>query len=151
MTTKTTLLIVFVCIFVLLQMNAYALQEHGATEGLLVHQGAHILFFLAMCDFSYRILRTQLFAPLSRRYLFGGAVLLALWNLWAFTGHILASRFTNSPLSHQVGNIFGGTWHITSITDLAYYILKMDDLLLAPAILFFFLASRQIIKEMDKK
>ena len=126
-----------------------AFQEHGALEGLVVHQGAHLLFFLAMCDFSYRLLKAELLAPLSRKYLLAGALLLALWNLWAFIGHVVASNVTRFPLANESRNALLGWWHINDSVELFYYILKMDDLLLVPAIFFFFLASRRIMNEMD--
>ena len=148
---KRTLSLVLIFCVACLPNHSLAIQEHGAVEGDLVHQGAHILFFWAMCDFCYRIIKTQLFAPLSRKYLFGGSFLLCLWNLWAFAGHIIESRFSRSPFIHRTGDILGGQCRVDSILEFIYYFLKMDSILLVPAILLFFLASRQIVRELLAK
>ncbi|OCC15218.1 hypothetical protein DBT_1341 [Dissulfuribacter thermophilus] len=137
--------IIFFLIFT--PFKCYALQEHGAIEGLLAHQGAHILFFWAMCDFSYRLIKTDFFQPKIRKYFLIGSILLCIWNIWAFVGHILAIKYKVGPLIHEEGIIWGGKWKINGFIDLLYYTLKMDHLVLVPSIIFFFLASRSVLKK----
>lgn len=120
---------------------AYAIQPHGAPEGLYVHQIGHILFAVAMVGFAYRIRKSRLGREKSWQYMSIGALLFALWNGWAFLGHIFdklmpAADFCtgNTGLQSLIA--------VHSSIDLLYYVFKMDHLLCIPALVFVYFALR---------
>ncbi len=133
------------CFFLLFTpFPAYALQTHGGIEGLYAHQGAHIFFFLAMVIFALRIYKSELILKGSWRYLSFGIWLLAFWNLWAFTGHILALSISKDQIttieSLKTPKLIIYTWK-----DALYYILKMDHLLCLPAIVLLYLGLTKML------
>jgi hypothetical protein len=67
--------------------HAFAIQTHGAPEGLYAHQLAHLFFILCMGSFAYRIRRSSLPKNQGWQLIVLGSILLIAWNLWAFTGH----------------------------------------------------------------
>ena len=122
---------------------AYAIQTHGDPEGLYVHQIGHILFAIAMSGFAFRIRRLKLADEKAWHLMFTGALLFALWNGWAFFGHILDRLIPAADFSR-------GSAGLPSILDLhtpldvLYYIFKMDHLLCVPALVFIYLALRRM-------
>jgi len=68
---------------------AQAIQTHGPPEGIVVHQLAHAVFLLALVAMVLRIYFSQLALRRSWRFISRAAIILAVWNLWAFTGHQL--------------------------------------------------------------
>ena len=133
------------CFFLLFTpFPAYALQTHGGIEGLYAHQGAHIFFFLAMVIFALRIYKSELILKGSWRYLSFGIWLLAFWNLWAFTGHMLALSISKDQIttieSLKTPQLIIYTWQ-----DALYYILKMDHLLCVPAIVLLYLGINKML------
>jgi hypothetical protein len=134
------------CILFFSPAVSYALQTHAALEGLYAHQGAHIFFMLSMIIFALRIYKSELTQKKSWRFLFWGVWLLGLWNLWAFTGHILAISIANDQTiameSLKSPQLVIATWR-----DVMYYILKMDHLLCVPAMLFLYLGLRKMLAD----
>ncbi len=107
----------------------YAIQEHLGIEGLIAHELAHILLLFAMCDFAYRVLRAHLFDKKEKRCFLSGAVLFALWNIWAFVAHLLhPANIINIKFK----------WLIPLITS--------DHILLVPSIICFYFASNALVK-----
>lgn len=126
---------------------ATAAQVHAAPEGLYVHQIGHLIFILAMGILIYWLRQRRLTHHLGWRRLQYAALFFVLWNVDAFLTHLLESRpdlFT--PLEI-------GTWQarITAIPGrelqvALYYLAKMDHLLCVPAIVFLYLALRELLR-----
>ncbi len=123
--------------------SAHAIQTHAAPEGLYVHQIGHILFAIAMLGFALRIRRSSLIKEKSWHLMSTGAVLFALWNGWAFLGHIMDRLI---PLAHFSRGSAGlkSILDVQSPIDVLYYIFKMDHLLCVPALVFIYLALRRM-------
>ncbi len=147
MKIKKFLIPEFVLIFLLLltRTNAYALQSHIGIEGLYVHQGAHILFAVSMATFAWRVRGFVFLSPGVRKNLFVGAILLVLWNAWAFTGHILELMIPRGHILYHPGTKIPSL-SIHAWQDLLYYFFKMDHLWCLPAIIFIYLGIRDISK-----
>jgi len=123
--------------------NAYALQSHIGIEGLYVHQGAHIFFAFSMAVFAWRVRSFVFLSPKARKNLFIGAILLVLWNIWAFIGHIIELAIPKSHIvlhqGEKIPSIIIHSW-----MDVLYYFFKMDHLWCLPAIIFIYLGIRHL-------
>ena len=128
-------------LLVVLPAPAYAIQIHGAPEGLYVHQIGHVLFAVAMVGFALRIRKSRLGREKAWQYMSIGALLFALWNGWAFLGHIFDVLM---PPGDLLTNSTGlqSLLVVHSPVDLLYYVFKMDHLLCIPALVFVYLALR---------
>ncbi len=140
---KTLDMVIILTTVILLGLpsQAMALQPHGGPEGLYIHQGAHIIFMIAMISFALRIYKSPLTNKKAWRLMSFGAWLLALWNLWAFSGHILEEIISDSQLTKLAGDDTPYL-QITSWKEVLYYFLKMDHLICLPAIFFFYLGIK---------
>jgi hypothetical protein len=133
-------------LFVVMPAPAYAIQIHGAPEGLYVHQIGHILFAVAMIGFALRIRKSRLGMEKAWQYMATGALLFALWNGWAFLGHILDELMP--PGDFCIGSTgLQSLIVVDSSIDLLYYVFKMDHLLCIPALVYVYLALRLMTVE----
>ncbi len=131
-------------IFVFAQ-KALALQVHPAPEGLYAHQMAHLFYLLSMLLFIYWIRRSELGFQRAWRYIQYGCLLLALWNVWAFVGHIIDH---NLPRDFFVGQGWDKSLAVSEApAGYLYILLKMDHLICVPAVALLFLALRQLKKK----
>lgn len=121
-----------------------ALQAHGY-KGLYVHQGAHVFFLLALLSFSFRIHRSGLIDSLEWRWMSHGAWLLALWNVWAFSGHFIELAVPPEHMKEVAGNLVPSLV-MASWKEIAYFVLKMDHLLCVPAIFCFYTGLRIMLQ-----
>lgn len=126
--------------------HAVALQVHSASEGLYVHQMGHVLYAMAMTGMAYAILKSNLSKKRGWRLLSYGALLLTLWNIWAFFGHIVDImgphvHVTNTPSGTK------STLILKSCLDYCYFILKLDHVISVPALLLLYLGLKAIQKE----
>ena len=126
-----------ICLFLLFLApeRALALQVHPPPEGLIAHQLAHLFFAFAMALFAYRIKRMNLLARPHWNHLFVAAILLILWNLWAFCGHLVALKISDEVILPQ-----GGDYHFCQKSllvkgpwELLFYLFKFDNLFTLPA------------------
>lgn len=122
---------------------AHAIQTHAAPEGLYVHQIGHILFAIAMLGFAFRIRHSRLNKENAWRLMSVGAVLFALWNGWAFFGHILDMLIPQTDFSRD-GIGLKSILDVHSPIDVLYYLFKMDHLLCVPALVCIYLALRRM-------
>ncbi|MBI5557513.1 MAG: hypothetical protein HY885_07740 [Deltaproteobacteria bacterium] len=142
--TPKTLLITFL---LLIQAgNAWAFQSHGGSEGLYVHQMAHILFMGALTYLYLHTRRTQDLGSRGWRYLRLFCVLLFFWNLMAFAGHEFALHLSLDDF------IDIGTWNEQiappiSFLKIIYFVAKMDHFLTVPALLALFISLRTFYLE----
>jgi len=87
-----------------------------------------------------RILGSSLVRDRSWRYFSFGAALLALWNIWAFTGHQLELEIPKDHFLIQPD--VAPYLDIHTSIDFLYYVFKMDHLICLPALFFFFLSLK---------
>jgi hypothetical protein len=123
---------------------ARALQSHGAPEGLITHQLAHVLFAVSMGVLAYWLSSNRFTRQRGWRLIQISCLLFLLWNLVAFSGHVVEGML---PPDLILGP--KGSWNQRLITEHgltapAYYSLKLDHLVCVPAILCLFLGIRSL-------
>ncbi len=70
----------------------FAFQEHGAREGLYVHELAHICFGSSMLWLFFMIKKSLYWEKKCWKAMALGALILVFWNVMTFLGHILGPR-----------------------------------------------------------
>lgn len=125
-----------------------ATQVHVPSEGLYVHQIAHLFFALAMAFLIYWLRQRQLVRERGWRLIQLGAFFFIIWNVDAFFVHILDDR------SDLFRTIDAGTWHASIEFDrnfellaFFYYFGKMDHLLCAPGMILLYFGLRSLLHE----
>ena len=133
----------------LLPDNAWALQSHGAPEGLYVHQMAHIHFILAL-GYLYWDIRRSSFAGKGWRYLLTFCVLMLGWNIVAFVGHAVAVYIDADTIMSAGGYLRDGIQGPYDFQKLIFYFAKFDHLLAVPALFFFYMGMRSLYRSVEK-
>ena len=131
---------------------ALATQAHSAPEGLYAHQLAHIFFIVSMGVLIYWLRERKLVQAVGWRYIQYAALFFILWNLDAFSVHLLEEqiavidvrRIDSWKLSITAAN------HSDTLIWL-YYAAKLDHLLCVPAVFFLYFGLRRLLKETDDK
>jgi hypothetical protein len=130
---------------------AAATQVHVPSEGLYVHQIAHLFFALAMAILLYWLRERQLVKQRGWRLIQLAAFFFILWNIDAFAVHILDDR------SDLFTTIDKGTWHESIQFDrniellaILYYLGKMDHLLCVPAMILLYLGLRSLLEDAEQ-
>lgn len=130
----------FLALFLLVGQNAFAVQSHGGSEGLVSHQIGHFLFVIGMTYLLARIYSLKL-----RR---GGWFefklflwLLLLWNVITFSGHWMDEYVAAENFVRVNGSLV--YFVIESPMDLVYYLSRLDHLVLVPSFMFLLLALRK--------
>lgn len=140
--------IIVICLLVVLGFsdNCWALQSHGAPEGIYVHQMAHLLFMGSLGYLYWHTRKSPVIESKGWKYLQIFCFFLIIWNLVAFTGH------------HAFGNlapadfIAKGTWKeqlappVTPL-KLLYYITKMDHVLNVPGLFALLISMRTFYRD----
>lgn len=130
----------------LLPWPVWAIQTHGDPEGLYIHQLGHLLFLGAMGYIVWELRRRRLTRHPGFRHLARAALLLGLWNLLAFIGHLAEERLPREVFLPGSGYFFRKLL-VQDLTALIYYVAKLDHLILVPALLFFYLGLRQLLRQ----
>lgn len=125
--------------------NAWAVQSHGAPEGLYVHQLAHIFYIAALCYLFWDIRRSA-FRSRGWRFLQAFCVLMVLWNVVAFTGHSLASFVDSADFTRETGYLSTRLQGPFTSVKLWYYFTKLDHLFSVPSLFFLYLGMRGIYR-----
>ena len=128
--------------------EAWALQTHGGTEGVVVHQLAHIQYLGAL-GYLFWDIRRSAFTGMGWLYLQRFCLLMMVWNGIAFIGHYAQMALPDGAISTEDGYLSAllllpinfGTW--------IYYITALDHLVCAPALFFLFLAMRSFYRSLD--
>ncbi len=130
-------------IIVLLPTSAWALQTHGAPEGIIVHQLAHVFYAGALAYLFWDLRRT---ATQGRgwRLLQIFCLLMIGWNVLAFVGHQTHLAMESTDFSHEFGYLSSVMLGPFSAAKLINYFARLDHLLLVPALIFLFLSLRAI-------
>ena len=125
--------------------NAWAVQTHGALEGLYVHQLAHIFYAAAMCYLFWGV-RQSAFKSRGWRYLQIFCVFMVLWNVVAFTGHSLVSYIDSADFTHETGYLSTQLQGPFTSVKLWYYFTQLDHLFSLPSFIFLYLAMKNIYR-----
>jgi len=129
---------------------AFATQAHSAPEGLYAHQLAHIFFIISMGVLIYWLRARQLVQSSGWRYIQYAALFFILWNLDAFTVHLLEEQLAVIDI-HRINlwqiNITANN-HSNALLWL-YYFAKFDHLLCVPALLFLYFGLRRLLKKTE--
>ncbi len=121
--------------------TAGAFQEHGAHEGIYVHQLGHVCFGAAMAWLCLMIRGSSFWKKRCWKLVAAGSALLALWNAVTFTGHILSLySLSNCPASLP-GDAGLKFW--------VWYACKLDNLVCVTAMFFFYIGLRQLLKSLQ--
>lgn len=140
MLLKATFIIVGLLAIVFSAAPVWAVQTHGGSEGLVVHQIGHILFIVGMAYLLFRLYRIELKGAgwtEFKAFLW----LAVLWNLLTLSGHFL-NEFVATDKFQKAGS-YTVSFTINSSLDLFYYLSRLDHLVLVPAFLFLLLALRK--------
>jgi hypothetical protein len=133
-------------IFCLTSSPAWATQQHGAPEGLYVHQVAHLFFALTMGLLIYWLHKWRLTAIAGWRHIRLAACFFIAWNLNAILSHwleeqsvwIQAERIGRMQITITATE--GFDW-----LAMVFYISKLDHLWCVPALVFLFLGLRRLL------
>lgn len=138
----------FLLLFVLTVFpgNAWAVQSHGAPEGLYVHQLAHIFYSAALCYLFWDIRRSE-FRSRGWRFLQAFCVLMVFWNVVAFVGHFLVGFLHISQFIQESGYLSTSFEGTTNTINLLFYFTKLDHLISVPAFIFLFISMRTIYRQ----
>jgi hypothetical protein len=129
-------------------VSALAVQEHGAPEGLYMHQGAHLFFIASMGLLIYWLRQRQLVRETGWRYIQYAALFFILWNLDAFTAHLLDEQLdVVDVLAVAPGVVRIDTGDFPPALAWFYYGVKLDHLLCVPALLFLYFGLRRLLRD----
>ena len=126
--------------------NSWALQSHGAPEGIYVHQMAHLLFMGALGYLYLHTRKSPAIKSKGWKYLQISCFFLITWNIIAFTGHQAFEHLSPADFIDK------GNWKeqlappITGIKVL-YYITKMDHFLNVPGLFALVISLRTFYQE----
>lgn len=128
-------------------LPASAIQEHGAPEGLYVHQMAHAFFALSMGLLIYWLRHRGLVRETGWRHIQYAALFLILWNVDAAAGHLLSQKMAERF----------GSFHIEPESAkgheglvISYFLLKLDHLFCVPALLFLHFGLKRLLRETER-
>lgn len=131
--------------------TAQAIQLHNEAEGIIVHQAGHAIFLLSMLTLIFSISGKGLSGEKGWRLIQYSAVVFILWNLDTLLAHFIDNQIN----AVHVEMLSLWEMKITALDDnqyLAglYYLLKLDHLLVVPAIFLFYLGLSNLLKEAEK-
>lgn len=128
----------------LLPDSAWAVQQHGGSEGLISHQVGHLLFITGMLVLFYRLRNSSASGPgwFEFKFFIG---LIIFWNLLTFYGHWHRELISPDKFVLFEGKVTG--FSISSLSDAFFYLSRLDHLLLVPAFLFLLIALSKWIKQ----
>lgn len=119
---------------------AWAVQSHGGSEGLVVHQIGHLLFAGGMAYLLFRLQRIQLKAYdwfEFKMFLW----LIIAWNVLTFSAHALGESVDKTKFIFLNGELVA--FSINDFADAWFYLSQLDHLLLVPSFVFLLLALRK--------
>ncbi len=130
--------------------TAWAVQGHGAPEGIYVHQMGHLFFALAMTVFILRLRERNMHHQRGWRMIQWSAFFFILWNLDTFTAHFIEEQIELASISRV------SVWTVKltaplpdSIVPGILYMLKLDHLLSVPAMIFLFMGLKDLIPKTE--
>jgi hypothetical protein len=132
----------------LMPSTGSATQGHAGLEGVHVHQFAHLFFIFSMGTFIYWLRKRELVRMRGWRYLQYSAFFFILWNIDAFTVHLLEEQIEAVTVSKVDGmHIMVSAPQGFDWLAYVYYLVKLDHLLCVPAMALLYVALKMILKE----
>jgi len=127
---------------------ALATQTHGGAEGLVVHQLAHLFFLFSMGILAYWLRERGLTIQTGWRYIQFAAILLIIWNIDAFTVHML-DEYADFIRFERINN-----WQVSitsasrsSTLEIFYYLAKLDHLWCVPALVLMYIGLKRLARD----
>ncbi|MCF8055461.1 MAG: hypothetical protein K9K37_02355 [Desulfocapsa sp.] len=120
--------------------RAYAVQAHGGAEGLISHELGHLLFFTGMTFLLWRIQKARFTSPGWREFKIFLWLILC-WNVLTFTGHWMMETVEAEHFIHHGGHV--RSFRVETLSDLIFYLTRLDHLLLVPAFFLLLLSIRK--------
>ena len=130
-------------VFFVLPDTAWALQSHGAPEGIYVHQLAHI-FFIASLGYLFWDIRRSSLPNKGWQFLQLFCIFMILWNIVAFTGHWVGELIDPKDIVKEFGYFSSKIIGPLTVTKLLYYFTKLDHLFSVPAIFCLYLCLKSL-------
>ena len=129
---------------------AFATQAHSAPEGLYAHQLAHIFFIISLGVLTYWLRARRLVQDAGWRYIQYAALFFILWNLDAFTVHLLEEQLAVIDIQRiNLWQINITAKHHSNALLWLYYFAKFDHLLCVPSLLFLYFGLRRLLKKAE--
>ena len=131
----------FIFLAIILETNqAWAVQAHGGSEGLVSHQIGHFLFTTGM---GYLLFRLRSMRQKGAGWLeFKTFVwLLIAWNVMAFSGHWMNEFVVNEKFIKDHARTL--SFNIENLHDAIYYLTRLDHLILVPSFAFLLMALKK--------
>ena len=152
MNAKAYTLLVFtpVLLVLLFCRDAWALQVHGSSEGIVVHQLAHIQYFGALAYLLWDIRRSS-FTGVGWIHLQRFCLLMMIWNAVAFIGHFSQMSLAEGAISTEDGYLSALLLLPVTFSKWIFYVTALDHLVCAPALFFLFLAMRSFYRSLDQE
>ena len=141
----------FVCIAIVgFAQPALATQTHYEPEGLVVHQMTHLFFAVSMGTLSYWLGARGLTRHRGWRLIRYAALMLILWNIDAFTAHLLDEQTSLISVA-RVDSLHLVVTPRPGFETLApfYYLVKLDHLFCVPALVLLFLGLRRLLHDSE--
>lgn len=144
------LILFFALLAVLLPEPAFAVQIHGAPEGLYVHMMAHVFFTAAMVYLLYILRKRPPGQGAGWTFFRYSIYFFLLWNIDTFVVHWLSIRLPDQALAEA-----GSLWKHRLLLPLTlerriYYIGRFDHVLCLPAIIFLVLSLRAFCRQAEQ-
>jgi len=140
----------WIALILIIAEPAFATQAHSAPEGLYAHQLAHIFFIVSMGVLIYWLRARRLVQIAGWKYIQYAALFFILWNLDAFTVHLLDEQLAIIEIQRL------NLWEINITAHnhskglvWLYYFVKLDHLLCVPALLFLYFGLRRLLKKTE--
>ncbi len=130
--------------------EAYGIQLHLTSEGIITHQMGHLFFLVSMVVLIFTLAGKDLDRQKSWRKIQYSAFFFILWNICALLAHFLDNQLhvvSMEALSMDTVRVVAHNG--SSLLFWVYYFLKLDHLLAVPAMLFFLLGLSRMV--MDQK
>ena len=126
--------------------SAFAYIPHwDPQEGFFIRQFSYLFFLFAMLFFFYELKAENLRQKPGFRFLALASGLFALWNLDCFVGQFVALSL-GTPVILEPAGIFSQKLVMTDPWVWAYYLTKLDHLLLVPAFLLLYFGIRALAR-----
>ena len=142
-------LFVALCI-VALPQPAWALQTHGAPEGIYVHQMAHFFLMAALVYLGWDISRSS-FRGRGWTLLKVFCILFFLWNAMAVAGHAMHVGLGEGDFYTEEGYWLSRMHGPFDIVKIIYYITKFDHFISVPAIFILVISLRSFYRDSCKE